>query len=192
MKEGKPVTKLKLGAKEFIPKNRVPGALTREGRSGSLSLNPGAQEFIPRMTPLIVPLQAPFMLIPPLIPEGNFVPTLEPQAPPEKTPQPSKLPPTVEAPSRVYTMKAMLTFKGRYHNRPKAMRVVDIPLKSRGNAIERIVEESDGAEMLSDVRMLLNKLTRENIARISDSILNNFQYTKELLEGLVVDIEDEQ
>lgn len=70
------------------------------------------------------------------------------------------------------------------------MRSVDIPLKSKEGAIERIPEEVDSSESLRNLRILLNKLTKENIARISDCILNNFQYTKEILEGLVVCIRD--
>jgi hypothetical protein len=71
MTEHKDTTKLQSDAKEFIPKNKAQGIITREGRSGSLSLNPAAKEFIPKTTP-IVPLPAPFMYIPPLIAEGNF------------------------------------------------------------------------------------------------------------------------
>jgi hypothetical protein len=83
-------------------------------------------------------------------------------------------------------MKYMLTYKKKYHKKPKDMKFIDIPLKSKEGAIERIPEEVDSLESLRDIRILLNKLTKENIARISDSIINNFQYTKELLEGLVV------
>lgn len=82
----------------------------------------------------------------------------------------------------------MMTFKKKCHKKPKDMRYMDIPLKSKGGVIERIPEEVDSLESLRDMRILLNKLTRDNIARISDSITNNFQYTKELLEGLVVGV----
>lgn len=79
-------------------------------------------------------------------------------------------------------------YKRSCHKKPKDMKPVDIPLKSKGsaNVIEQIPEEIDNSESLRDLRILLNKLTKDNIARISDSINHNFQYTSEILEGLVV------
>lgn len=70
MTEEKVRSKLQVNAKEFIPKSR--GILTRESRSGSLSLNVAAKEFIPKTSPILVPLQPPFMFIPPLVPEGTL------------------------------------------------------------------------------------------------------------------------
>lgn len=79
-------------------------------------------------------------------------------------------------------------YKKQCHKKPKDMKPVDIPLKSKGGAtgIEQIPEEVDNLEALRDLRILLNKLTKDNFARISDSITHNFHYTKEILEGLVV------
>lgn len=68
--------KLQPEAKEFIPKAKATGMVTREARSGSLSLNPAAKEFIPKTSPLIVPIPAPFVYVPPLPPEGSFLPQI--------------------------------------------------------------------------------------------------------------------
>lgn len=98
----------------------------------------------------------------------------------------NSIPKHIEEPTKVYSVKYMLSYKKRYYKKPKDLRAVDIPLKSKEGAIERITEEVDNSESLRNLRILLNKVTKDNIARISDSILNNFQYTKEILEGLAV------
>jgi len=72
MTDHKDMAKLQPDAKEFIPKSKAQGIVTREVRSGSLSLNPAAKEFIPKTTP-IGPLPSPFMYIPPLVAEGSFI-----------------------------------------------------------------------------------------------------------------------
>ena len=176
--------KLKPTAKEFIPKGKIIGVVNREARSGSLSLNPAAKEFIPKSSPVIAPLPPPFM--PPFIPneplEGNLQKNLENKEVTHKKPKPAK------PPKNVYTINCMLMYKKKCNKKPKDMKFVDIPLKSKAERteIEQIPEEVDNLEALRDLRILLNKLSRDNFPRIADSITNNFQYTKEILEGLVV------
>ncbi len=81
-----------------------------------------------------------------------------------------------------------MMYKKTCHNKPKDMKPVDVPLKSKPTSviIERAAEEQDNAEALRNIRILLNKLSRDNFARIADTILNNFVFNKELLQGLTV------
>lgn len=65
------------------------------------------------------------------------------------------------------------------------MRPIEFPLKSNVN-IDFTPYEKEGrsetAESVRNLRILLNKLAKENFARISDTILNNFAYTSEILQ----------
>ena len=88
----------------------------------------------------------------------------------------------------MYTIQYLLTFKKRCHKKPKDLRQIDLPLKSKSEAhqIEQIPEEMDNAESLRNLRILLNKISRDNFSRVSDTILNTFAYNKEILEEFVV------
>lgn len=46
------------------------------------------------------------------------------------------------------------------------------------------IERSETAESVRNVRILLNKLAKENFARIADTLLNNFKYNGEILQEL--------
>ena len=65
--------------------------------------------------------------------------------------------------------------------------MIEMPLKSKSNIqfspFEQ-TERTEAAESVRNIRILLNKLAAENFARVSDTILNNFIYTTEILEGL--------
>ena len=65
------------------------------------------------------------------------------------------------------------------------MRPIDMPLRSNVNIKFTPYEQeprSETAEAVRNLRILLNKLAKENFARISDTILNNFVYTSEILQ----------
>lgn len=81
-----------------------------------------------------------------------------------------------------------MMYKKTCHKKPKDMRMVDIPLKSKGESvqIERVPEEVDNADVLKNLRFLLNKISRDNFSRISDSVLNSFEYNEEIVKGLIV------
>jgi len=67
------------------------------------------------------------------------------------------------------------------------MRPIEIPLKSKTNvqfSPYEQVQKTEAAEIVRNLRILLNKLAGENFARVSDSILNNFAYTDEILKEL--------
>jgi len=69
------------------------------------------------------------------------------------------------------------------------MKLIEMPLKSKTTvqaAKPGQVEEGDTSESIRNLRILLNKLSRDNFARISDTVLNNFAYNKEILQELVV------
>lgn len=94
---------------------------------------------------------------------------------------------SVEKPSKVYQVVYLQQFRPKCQRRPKDMRVIEIPLKSNINIKFEPYEEvqrSEAAETVRNLRILLNKLARDNFARISDSILNNFSYNAEILEEL--------
>lgn len=50
----------------------------------------------------------------------------------------------------------------------------------------QVIEEQDQAEPLRNLRILLNKLTKENYTRIEDTMLNGFIYSEEILKTLAV------
>ncbi len=69
------------------------------------------------------------------------------------------------------------------------MRSIEMPLRSKSVPAPKSTgqdEESDNAESTRNLRILLNKLSRDNFARISDTILNNFAYNIAVLKALVV------
>ena len=80
-------------------------------------------------------------------------------------------------------------FKKTCHRRPKDMKHIEMPLKSKAEAQAAKpgqAEEADTSESIRNLRILLNKLSRDNFARITDTIMNNFVYNKEILQSLVV------
>lgn len=69
------------------------------------------------------------------------------------------------------------------------MRPIEMPLKSNLSVQPTIPEELEAgetAESISNLRILLNKISKLNFARISDTILNNFTYNDEILQELSV------
>jgi len=66
------------------------------------------------------------------------------------------------------------------------MRPIEIPLKSNVNIKFEYVEvqRSEAAETVRNLRILLNKLAKDNFARIADTVLNNFEYNTEILGEL--------
>jgi len=88
---------------------------------------------------------------------------------------------------KIYTVEYLLTFRTTCNKRPKDMRPIDIQRKSGvGIAFSPYVEvqRSETAEAVRNLRILLNKLAKENFARISDTILNTIQYNEEILQEL--------
>eukprot|EP00826_Nyctotherus_ovalis_P012593 TRINITY_DN1333_c0_g2_i4.p1 TRINITY_DN1333_c0_g2~~TRINITY_DN1333_c0_g2_i4.p1 ORF type:complete len:349 (+),score=109.82 TRINITY_DN1333_c0_g2_i4:612-1658(+) len=67
------------------------------------------------------------------------------------------------------------------------MRPIEIPLRSNLNFKFDGYDEgkhSETAEAIRNLRILLNKLAKDNFARVSDSIVNN-EYDKEIMKSLV-------
>jgi translation initiation factor 4G len=97
----------------------------------------------------------------------------------KKEKQPEKIPETV------YQITFLLQFKPKCQKKPKDMRPIEMPLKSNVNIDFSPYEHeprSETAESVRNLRILLNKLAKDNFARIADTILNNFVYTKEILQ----------
>eukprot|EP01022_Parablepharisma_sp_SALTPOND_P031848 TRINITY_DN818_c2_g1_i1.p4 TRINITY_DN818_c2_g1~~TRINITY_DN818_c2_g1_i1.p4 ORF type:complete len:458 (-),score=66.86 TRINITY_DN818_c2_g1_i1:2289-3662(-) len=93
----------------------------------------------------------------------------------------------IEVPKRIYQRTYLLTFKEKCQRRPKDMRPIEIPLKSKANiqfSPYEQVQRTEAAESVRNLRILLNKLAGENFARVSDTILNNFAYTEGILQEL--------
>eukprot|EP00826_Nyctotherus_ovalis_P046502 TRINITY_DN5262_c0_g2_i11.p1 TRINITY_DN5262_c0_g2~~TRINITY_DN5262_c0_g2_i11.p1 ORF type:complete len:402 (+),score=109.23 TRINITY_DN5262_c0_g2_i11:385-1590(+) len=93
----------------------------------------------------------------------------------------------VEIPKKIYDKATLLGYKQKCQRRPKDMRMIEIPLKSKFNiqfSTTEQIERTETAESVRNLRILLNKLAGENFARVSDTIQNNFVYTGEILESL--------
>jgi hypothetical protein len=87
----------------------------------------------------------------------------------------------------VYPIAYLLQFRGKCQSRPKDMRPIEIPVKSNLNFKFDGYDErkhSETAEAIRNIRILLNKLAKDNFARVADSILNS-DYDKEILSSLV-------
>lgn len=88
---------------------------------------------------------------------------------------------------KVYQVAYLLQFRAKCQNRPKDMRPIEIPLKSNMNFKFDGYDEgkhSATAEAIRNLRILLNKLAKDNFARVSDSIVNG-DYDKEIMKNLV-------
>lgn len=91
----------------------------------------------------------------------------------------------IEALENVYPITFLLQFKTKCQRKPKDMRPIEMPLRSNVNLDFTPYEQegrSENAETVRNLRILLNKLAKENFARISDTILNNFVYNAEILQ----------
>lgn len=90
-------------------------------------------------------------------------------------------------PEKIYSLGYLFQFRAKCQKRPKDMRPIDMPLKSNVNidfSPYNNEPKSEFAETIRNLRILLNKLAKDNFARISDTILNNFDYTPEILKEL--------
>lgn len=88
---------------------------------------------------------------------------------------------------KIYQIAYLLQFRAKCQNRPKDMRPIEIPLKSNMNFKFDGYDEgkhSATAEAIRNLRILLNKLAKDNFARVSDSIVNG-DYDKEIMKNLV-------
>lgn len=89
--------------------------------------------------------------------------------------------------SKLYTLEFLLQFKTKCAKRPKDMRPIEMPTKSKKDVQYMPydqAQEAESKETIRNLRILLNKLSKENYARIYDTALNNFTYTSEVLEKL--------
>jgi len=88
---------------------------------------------------------------------------------------------------RVYPIVYLLQFRDKCQNRPKDMHPIEIPVKSNLNFKFDGYDDrkhSETSEAIRNIRILLNKLAKDNYPRVADSILNN-DYNKEVLSSLV-------
>ena len=89
----------------------------------------------------------------------------------------------------MYDVSYLQIYKKTCHRKPKDMRPIELPLRSKG-MVTPVPEEEPGegetSESIRNIRILLNKLSKDNFARISDTILNNFAYNQEILQALTV------
>ncbi|MDR3736322.1 MAG: MIF4G domain-containing protein [Acidobacteriaceae bacterium] len=92
----------------------------------------------------------------------------------------------IEKPTKIYSVDYLLQYRAKCQRRPKDMRAIEIPLKSNLNIKFEYqeVQRSETAEAVRNLRILLNKLSRDNFARITDTILNTFTFNQEVLEEL--------
>ena len=88
---------------------------------------------------------------------------------------------------KVYQITYLLQFRAKCQNKPRDMRPIEIPVKSNMNfKFEGYGKEkhSETAEAIKNLRILLNKLAKDNFPRVSDSILNS-DYNAEIMKNLV-------
>eukprot|EP01022_Parablepharisma_sp_SALTPOND_P023121 TRINITY_DN47_c0_g4_i1.p9 TRINITY_DN47_c0_g4~~TRINITY_DN47_c0_g4_i1.p9 ORF type:complete len:487 (+),score=92.28 TRINITY_DN47_c0_g4_i1:25851-27311(+) len=96
--------------------------------------------------------------------------------------------PIIANPKKIYDSSYLLMFKKTCRKKPKDMRPIVLPLKSLnsepGFSLPEKADQSNPAEVLRNIRILLNKLSKANFDRICDSLLNSFSYSQEILQEL--------
>jgi len=105
--------------------------------------------------------------------------------------------------SKKYDFSYLLMFKKTCRKKPKDMRPILMPLKSSVQTESPHTAPADllgtspqlnpldpnekpdlstTAEVMRNIRILLNKISKSNFARINDTLLNMFTYTQEILQ----------
>jgi hypothetical protein len=80
----------------------------------------------------------------------------------------------------------MLSLKQQYKDRPANMALLDFPHKRRRNLRQRELTETDKFNMtVKDLRIMLNKLSKDNFDSISKTILNDYSFSPSLLNELM-------
>lgn len=88
---------------------------------------------------------------------------------------------------RVYQIEEMLALRDQYRDRPSNMSLLDFPHKRRRNQFRQQETEADKFNRkVKEIRITLNKLSVNNFDKISQKILNDFNYTPSLLNELMV------
>lgn len=80
----------------------------------------------------------------------------------------------------------MLSLKNEFKDRPVNMALLDFPHKRRKNQFRQQPSEIDKFNMVvKELRIMLNKLSRDNFDTISKQILNDYSFTPSLLNELM-------
>lgn len=80
----------------------------------------------------------------------------------------------------------MLSIKNQFKDRPPNMALLDFPHKRRRNLRLRELTETDKFNMtVKELRIMLNKLSKDNFDSISKQILNDYSFSPSLLNELM-------
>lgn len=86
---------------------------------------------------------------------------------------------------RVYNIDFLLSFRNQYKDRPANMALLDFPHKKRRNLRMSEMSESDKFNYtVRELRILLNKLSKDNFETVSKKILQD-SFTPSLLNELM-------
>lgn len=91
-----------------------------------------------------------------------------------------------EQKKKVHTIEFMLSLKNQFKDRPTNMALLDFPHKRKRNLRQRELTETDKFNMtVKELRIMLNKLSKDNFDSISKKILNDYSFSPSLLNELM-------
>lgn len=85
----------------------------------------------------------------------------------------------------MYTIEFLLSLRNQFKDRPSNMALMDFPHKRRRNLRQRELTEIDKFNMtVKELRILLNKLSKDNFESVTKAILNDYSFSPSLLNEL--------
>ena len=100
--------------------------------------------------------------------------------------QGKKYVPKEEIKKKLYTWEILMGLRNQNKERPANMTLLDFPHKRKRQMRNYQMSETDKFNMMvRDLRVLLNKLSKDNFECVTESILEDFQFTPSLLNELM-------
>jgi len=91
-----------------------------------------------------------------------------------------------ELKKHTYSIEFLMSLKPLYKERPANMALLDFPHKKKRNLRQGNLSESDKFNnTVKELRILLNKLSRDNFETVSKRILHEMSFTPSLLNELM-------
>lgn len=91
-----------------------------------------------------------------------------------------------EQKKKIYSIDFILSFRSMYKERPPTMALMDFPHKRKRQMKSNQMSEADKFNYtVRELRILLNKLSKDNFETVAKSILSDYSFTPSLLNELM-------